>query len=317
MLIGDKVRLLRMQKGFSQEQLAYYAGVSIKTIQRVENNYRISVESLRGIAAAFDKDIDEFLGDYQHLGLVKEEFTKQAEGINESSFFRDEHVINRILSFAGLREDEVVMDLGCGTGILTVAMAPYVKTLIAVDVTEKMIRETMDRCKSKQLENVRYITSNSEKIPVATGSVDKIVIRLGFHHFYNIPHVMRELLRILKQDGLLVIADIITSSDPSIGKLHNAIEKLRDPSHVQLYSEDDFIDLASRYNLKVMEQYNYHVERTYSEWLDITQSPERYEPLKVMLNTLVKHAIPSGMQLKLREQELCFQHTWLFMVLKK
>jgi transcriptional regulator with XRE-family HTH domain len=50
------VQKLRLQKGWSQEQLAALSGLSVRTIQRIENGQSASVESLKALGAVFDTD---------------------------------------------------------------------------------------------------------------------------------------------------------------------------------------------------------------------------------------------------------------------
>ncbi len=52
------IRKLRLEKGWSQEQLAEMAGVSSRTIQRIENGYEVSTETMKCLAAVFEIDFD-------------------------------------------------------------------------------------------------------------------------------------------------------------------------------------------------------------------------------------------------------------------
>ncbi len=52
---------LRKQKAWSQQQLSIVSGVSLRTIQRVENESNASVETIKSIASAFETDIDKIL----------------------------------------------------------------------------------------------------------------------------------------------------------------------------------------------------------------------------------------------------------------
>lgn len=54
------VRKLRLQRGWSQEQLAEMAGLSVRTIQRIERGQKPSLESARAMAAVFEVDITTF-----------------------------------------------------------------------------------------------------------------------------------------------------------------------------------------------------------------------------------------------------------------
>jgi len=52
------IRKLRLEKGWSQEQLAEMAGVSSRTIQRIENGYEVSIETIKCLAAVFEIDFN-------------------------------------------------------------------------------------------------------------------------------------------------------------------------------------------------------------------------------------------------------------------
>jgi XRE family transcriptional regulator, regulator of sulfur utilization len=51
------IRKLRLQKGWTQDQLAEFAGLSVRSVQRIERGARPSLESLKSLAAVFEVDI--------------------------------------------------------------------------------------------------------------------------------------------------------------------------------------------------------------------------------------------------------------------
>ncbi|WP_293809505.1 2TM domain-containing protein [uncultured Bosea sp.] len=53
------IQKLRLQRGWSQEQLAHLSGLSVRTIQRIENGQAPSVESLKSLASVFEMDFSE------------------------------------------------------------------------------------------------------------------------------------------------------------------------------------------------------------------------------------------------------------------
>ncbi len=60
---SNLVKKLRVAKGWSQEQLSEASGLSLRTVQRLENGGNASIESLRALAAAFGVDPNELLRD--------------------------------------------------------------------------------------------------------------------------------------------------------------------------------------------------------------------------------------------------------------
>ena len=55
-----QVKQLRVAKGWSQEQLAEFSGLNVRTIQRIEKGQKASAESLKALAAVFELEIDDW-----------------------------------------------------------------------------------------------------------------------------------------------------------------------------------------------------------------------------------------------------------------
>ncbi|MFY8299648.1 helix-turn-helix domain-containing protein [Pseudoalteromonas sp. SS15] len=62
----EKIRQLRMSKGWPQEQLALASGLSVRTVQRVESEGAASLNTAMSLAATFEVDIYELQQTYQH-----------------------------------------------------------------------------------------------------------------------------------------------------------------------------------------------------------------------------------------------------------
>ena len=56
---SEKVKQLRNQRSWSQDQLASVSGLSLRTIQRIENRRTCSLDSKRALAAVFEVDVEE------------------------------------------------------------------------------------------------------------------------------------------------------------------------------------------------------------------------------------------------------------------
>ena len=88
---SNQVKQLRLQRAWSQEQLAELAGVSVRTIQRIENGDRPALETLSALAAVFEVNVAEISGDSpegheESLDLRIEQAKARVE--QESRFFR-------------------------------------------------------------------------------------------------------------------------------------------------------------------------------------------------------------------------------------
>ena len=104
------------------------------------------------------------------------------------------------------------------------------------------------------------VIARAEDLPFADGSFDVVVSRIAPHHFEDIQAAVGEMERV--SNGLVVIEDTLFSSDR-----HEQAEKLRDPSHVRNYTEEEWRSFLQGAGLE-LEQVDY-VEKTHplEAWL--------------------------------------------------
>lgn len=80
-----RVQKLRLQRGWSQQQLSDLSGLSVRTIQRIEQGQTPSMESLKSLAAVFETDISSLKGESEMKSLV-------ADGAASAEILAFEHV---------------------------------------------------------------------------------------------------------------------------------------------------------------------------------------------------------------------------------
>ena len=101
----------------------------------------------------------------------------------------------------------VVGDLGCGTGQVVSALAPFVARVIAVDRSGEMLQATRRRVRDLPTAEVRR--GELEALPIADGELDAATLMLVLHHLPDPGAALAEAHRALKSGGRLVIADML------------------------------------------------------------------------------------------------------------
>jgi len=120
-----------------------------------------------------------------------------------------------------LDENWVVGDLGCGAGHISEALAPCVGRVIAVDESGPMLAAAQTRLKSHS--NVELRTGTIESLPIEDATLDAAVLFLVAHFITDPTKVMREIRRVLKPGGRLLIVDLMS---------HDRIEYVVQLGHV-------------------------------------------------------------------------------------
>ena len=106
-----------------------------------------------------------------------------------------------------LDERWVVGDLGCGTGHVSELLAPSVGRVIAVDESGPMLSAARDRLKKRA--NVELRAGTVEDLPIEDGELDVAVLFLVAHFVAHPPALMREVQRVLKPGGKLLLVDFM------------------------------------------------------------------------------------------------------------
>ena len=104
-------------------------------------------------------------------------------------------------------DDLVVGDLGCGTGQVSEALAPFVRRVVAVDGSSEMLAAAEARLAA--LPNVELRAGELEALPVEDGTLDAAVLALVLHHAAEPAAVLAEARRVLRPGGRLVVVDML------------------------------------------------------------------------------------------------------------
>lgn len=114
-----------------------------------------------------------------------------------------------LFALVGLLEPtQVVGDLGCGTGQLAEVMAPFVKSVVAIDESAAMLKAAKARLAA--LDNVELRSGSVEDLPIDAGTLDIAVISLVLHYVADPVEVLKGIRRTLKpKGGKLLLVDML------------------------------------------------------------------------------------------------------------
>ena len=193
-----------------------------------------------------------------HRARILDQFTRQAVPFATAPAIRNQEALERIVEMAEAGPDDTVLDVACGPGLLVCAFARVVRHATGIDLTPAMLEQARQLEHQRGLTNVTWQEGDVLPLPFADESFSIVSARFAFHHFIDPLAVLREMRRVLKPPGCVVIAD----SAPAAAKADafNAMERLRDPSHVRALPIEEHRSLFSEAGLPEPRVETYRLE---------------------------------------------------------
>ena len=118
---------------------------------------------------------------------------------------------SQILARAEISTSDVVLDLGCGTGLLCLEAALRCQRVIGLDYSSKMLERLRITAENAGLENVDCVRADMRCLPFDDSSVDVVVSCYALHHLTNDGKelAVAEAKRVLRPGGRLVVVDMM------------------------------------------------------------------------------------------------------------
>lgn len=110
-----------------------------------------------------------------------------------------------------------VMDFGCGTGLLTMQIQPFVRSITGVDNSEGMLEIFNSKVNKLNLNNVNSSFIDLDNGDILKGNYDLILSNMTLHHIKEIQSLFNQFHNVIKPGGYLCLCDL----DLENGKFHN------------------------------------------------------------------------------------------------
>lgn len=120
-------------------------------------------------------------------------------------------VVSAVVDTCRPADDAVAVDLGCGSGQVTIPLAARVRRVLAIDLSRPLIARLTTKLRAAGVGNVTPVTRPIESLDLAPGSVDLVVSNYALHHLRDADkaRLMRRSYQWLRPGGRLVIGDMM------------------------------------------------------------------------------------------------------------
>lgn len=187
----------------------------------------------------------------KHDSLVRHQFGRSAESYRKSASHARGASLSRLLELTRPGPDWTALDAATGAGHTAATIAPYIRTVVASDLTAEMLQQAGIVAGEKNLSNVLFVRESALALSYRSAAFDLITCRVAAHHFPDPGLFVSECARVLKPGGILALIDNIVPDDDAGADWINEFERQRDPSHARCLSLAEWRALFGRAGLAV------------------------------------------------------------------
>lgn len=158
-----------------------------------------------------------------------------------------------------------VLDIGTGTGAIADKVAPLVREVVGIDLSDEML--VIANKKKEEFPNVRFEYGDVRKLPYDNDVFDKVTARMVFHHVLeDAEQGVREIKRVLKDGGKLILSEGVP---PNHNVKNWYTEMFSFKEDRRTFMDEDLLALTKSGGFENI-QYHCHISKRVSigNWLD-------------------------------------------------
>lgn len=148
-----------------------------------------------------------------------------------------------------LNRNMTVLELACGTGLLSVQLAGSVKMMEATDFSNEMIRQAKEKSQSVRL---HFSVQDATNLPYASETFDTVIISNALHIMPYPQKALSEIHRVLKQNGIL-IAPTFTAAGSLLGRIKIRMMELSGFKVFHKWTPEEYINFLENNGFTVTD----------------------------------------------------------------
>jgi len=201
-----------------------------------------------------------------HQARVQAQFGASAHDYVTSAGHAGGADLERLVAWGRKRGALRVLDVATGGGHAALAFSAFTPTVVSTDLTPSMLEAARDFIRSKAAGNVRFLAADVEALPFRDTSYGVVTCRLAAHHFPALLPALKEIARVLRPGGSLLVEDILGHDDIELAAFILEVEKRRDPSHVRALTHREWEAFLKAAGMTVIDEGTLSKSRPWAEW---------------------------------------------------
>ena len=198
---------------------------------------------------------------------LREEFTRQAASFGQSPAMTSAQTLGVLVELVPDESRGRWIDVACGPGVVSRAIAGKVDSVSGIDLTPAMIDEAEKRAREEGVQNVSFAIGDATSLDFPEATFDGAITRLSLHHIPAPGRVVAEMARVVRPGGAVVVGDLAADRDRDATAWREEIERLRDPSHWACLMPERLREMGTAAGLILEVEEIAPVDIDFDDWL--------------------------------------------------
>jgi SAM-dependent methyltransferase len=208
-----------------------------------------------------------------HEAIVDDQFGPRASAYVTSVVHSSGADLDAIEALAREARPPCALDLGSGGGHVAYRLAPHALRVVAADISARMLAAVVDTASARGLTNIETRVAMAERLPFADDAFDLLASRFSAHHWCNLQAGLAEARRVLRPGAPAVFVDIVSPGSPALDTHLQAVELLRDTSHVRDFTLAEWVSALARAGFAPKRLTTWRVAIDFDSWIERMATP--------------------------------------------
>ena len=204
---------------------------------------------------------------------VHDQFGRAAAQYKTSQVHATGEDLVRIAKLVQQQEQPYALDAGCGAGHASMAIAPYSRRVVALDLTPHMLEQVEQLAAERGFSHIETRQGDVEQIPFGDNSFDVVVSRYSAHHWPDPLTALQECARVLKPGGRFILSDTVSPEEPAHDTFLQTFELLRDASHVRDHTLTQWQAMFERNGFQSRVVFTWRLPLDFQAWTTRMATP--------------------------------------------
>ena len=196
---------------------------------------------------------------------VRARFAPVAANYAKAAFHTSPERLQEVLELAQPQPTDLALDVATGTGNTALALAPFVRRVVGVDLTREMLAHARRLTGERSVPNAEWVLGDASRLPFPDDAFDVYTVRAAPHHFTDFDGFLGEALRVLKPGAAAAFVDC--AAPPAARDVLHDVEMLRDPSHIRSLTLAEWTERLEQAGFQVEEATSRELDWDFEDWM--------------------------------------------------